>query len=312
METRANHIWVGTVTLALLAGLAAFFLWLAHLGEGNKQVFDIFFHQSVDGLSKGTSVSYAGVPAGQIAEIELWKKDPSFVRVRIHVSPKIPIYQGTTATIQGSFTGGSTILLNGGLKGAKEISEIGPEGASVIPTKRGGLGELLANAPLLLDRLATLSERLTQLLSDENQKSFTHILANTDRMTSNLADASPEVKRTLVELQTTMADARLALASFQKLAATADRALDPNAPSVVKSVDDAAKSVRLAADALQATLGDLRPATQQLGQTTLPAAEAAIRDLRAATRALRDITEKVDNQGAGSLLGGSKLPEYKP
>ncbi|HET9630623.1 MAG TPA: MCE family protein, partial [Novosphingobium sp.] len=45
---------------------------------------------------------------------------------------------------------------------------------------------------------------------------------------------------------------------------------------------------------------------------TLPAAEAAIRDLRETTRALRNITEKIDDQGAGSVIGGSKLPDYKP
>ena len=28
--------------------------------------------------------------------------------------------------------------------------------------------------------------------------------------------------------------------------------------------------------------------------------------------ALRAITEKLDDQGAGALLGGSKLPDYKP
>ena len=33
----------------------------------------------------------------------------------------------------------------------------------------------------------------------------------------------------------------------------------------------------------------------------------------AATRSLRDITERVQDQGAGALLGGSgKLPDYKP
>ena len=34
METRANHIWVGAVTLLLLALLAAFFVWLVQLGGG--------------------------------------------------------------------------------------------------------------------------------------------------------------------------------------------------------------------------------------------------------------------------------------
>ena len=40
-----------------------------------------------------------------------------------------------------------------------------PYGVPVIPTKPGGLGALLNSAPKLLERLSTLTERLTELLS---------------------------------------------------------------------------------------------------------------------------------------------------
>ncbi len=312
METRANHVWVGVVTLALLVMVAGFVLWVTQIGRGNQNEYDIFFKQSVDGLSKGASVSYAGVPAGQIADIELWPKDPSFVRVRIAVDDKIPILQGTVATIQGSFTGVSTVQLNGGIKGAKEIIEPGPEKVPVIPTKRGGLGELLTNAPLLMERIATLTERLTLLLSDKNQASIQNILTNTDKFTGELAQASPQVKTMLVELQVTLKQATATLASFEKVAGSANEVLGSDGQSLAKQLREAIGSVKKAADELQGTLGEAKPAMRQLSDTTLPQAEAAIRDLRATTKALRTVTEKIDEQGAGALLGGPKLPEYKP
>lgn len=312
METRANHVWVGAVTLALLAGLAVFAIWLSHLGQGSKNDYDIFFRQSVDGLAKGTAVSYAGVPAGQIKAIELWKKDPQFVRVRISIDRNIPILQGTTATIQGSFTGVSQIQLNGGVKGAPPIEEPGPEGAPVIPTKRGGLGELLSNAPLLLERLATLTERLTLLLSDENQKSISHILQNTDKLTADLAQTSPHLRQTLGELDETLRQATKTLAAFEQVGNSANKVLGENGESLAKQLRTALRSAQSAADALHDLASDARPAANQLSQSTLPAAEAAIRDLRATTKALRDVTEKIDSQGAGSVLGGPKLPEYHP
>ncbi len=49
METRANHVWVGAVTLFLLATLAAFIVWVAGLSNSQKKEYDIFFKQSVDG-----------------------------------------------------------------------------------------------------------------------------------------------------------------------------------------------------------------------------------------------------------------------
>ena len=314
METRSNHVWVGTVTLVLFALVAAFVVWVTQIGKGSQQDFDIFFKQSVDGLSQGVSVNYAGVPAGTVSEIELWPQDPSFVRVRIKVDKTIPVLQGTTATMQGSFTGGSTIQLNGGVKGAQPITEPGPGPGQVpvIPTKRGGLGELLSNAPVLLERLATLTERLTTLVSDKNQASVEHILSNTDRITGQLADSAPQVKIAMVELQNTLKQANLTLASFERTSDAANTALGGDGKMLAKQLREAIGSAKGAADSLQAALSEARPAMRQLSTTTLPEAEAAIRDLRATSKSLRAVTEKIDEQGASALLGGPKLPEYKP
>jgi len=312
METRANHVWVGAVTLVLMALIAAFVIWIARLNEGAQNDYDIFFKQSVDGLAKGSQVTFAGVPAGKIKSIELWPRDPSFVRVRISVDKTVPILQGTTATIQGSFTGVSAILLEGAVKGAPPITEPGPEGAPVIPTKRGGLGALLNNAPLLLERLATLTERLTLVLSDKNQKSIEGILANTDRMTTSMADASPQIERTLAELQVTLRQASTTLAAFEATANKANGLLDNEGQPLARQLRETLDSARKAADTLNATVGEARPAAKQLSESTLPAAEAAIRDLRSTTRALRGLTEKIEDQGAGAVIGGPKLPDYKP
>ena len=319
METRANHVWVGAITLALLAALALFFVWLAGINKGEQDEYDIFFKQSVAGLAKGSEVSFAGVPSGQVSLIELWKKDPGFVRVRIKVDEDTPILVGTTATIQGSFTGVSTILLDGARRGAPPITCDGdgvgktacPEGVPVIPTKPGGLGELLANAPLLLERLATLTERLTMMLSDKNQASISGIL-NTNRMTADLAQATPQVQRTLSELQVTLREASEALDQFEKVMGSTDKLLNNEGQSLAAQLRTTLKSADSAAQSLSATLNDARPAARQLSESTLPTAEATLKDLRETSRALRAVTEKIESQGAGGLIGGQKLPDYKP
>ena len=319
METRANHVWVGAVTLALLALLAVAIVWMARLNEADRHEFDIFFKQSVDGLAKGSSVTYSGVPVGQVKQIELWKKDAGFVRVRISVDKEVAIRVGTTATMQGSFTGVSNIQLEGASKDAPLIAcgkqdrrAACPEGVPVIPTKRGGLGELLNSAPVLLERLATLTERMTQLVSDKNQASIQNILANTDRLSGGLADASPEMRRTLQELQATLVEARGALASFQTAASSAQRMMDDDMKPLVGQANQSLKSIKQASAQLDGLLTELRPGAQRLSAQTLPEAEAAIRDLRASTRALRGATEKLNDQGVKGLLGGQQLPDYKP
>jgi phospholipid/cholesterol/gamma-HCH transport system substrate-binding protein len=315
METRANHLWVGSVTLLLLLGLAAGIVYLAQLGQGERKEYDIFFKQSVSGLANGSPVSFAGVPVGQVSEIALSDQDPEFVRVRIKVDKTVPILVGTTATIQGSFTGVSDILLDGARQGAPAITcetTACPEGAPVIPPKEGGLGALLNSAPVLLERLATLTERLTMLLSDKNQGEIAGILANTNRMTDQLADSAPQVQATLTALQGTLNEATEALDAFEKVTNSTDNLLNQEGASLAAQLKTTLGSANDAAKSLSRTLDDAQPAARQLTEQTLPAAEATLEDLRATSKALRSVTERLENEGAGSLLGSQPLPEYEP
>ncbi|MCP2017240.1 MAG: MlaD family protein [Erythrobacter sp.] len=316
METRANHVWVGAVTLLILGALALFIVWLARLGGGAQNEYDIFFKQSVAGLANGSSVDFAGVPVGQVNEIVLWDKDPEFVRVRIKVKESVPILVGTTATIQGSFTGVSTITLDGARSGAPPIScetTACTEGVPIIPpTTGGGFGAVLASAPLLLERLATLTERLTVLLSDRNQEEISQILANTNAASAGFAAAAPQLERTMAELQVTLREASEALDQFEKVTASTDRILNQEGEAIARDLRSTLESASGAAKALEDTLNEARPATRQLTESTLPAAEATLRDLRATSKALRDVTETIDEKGAGALLSSQPLPDYKP
>ncbi len=313
METRANHIWVGAVTLALLGALAVFIVWIAQFGNADRQEYDIFFKQSVSGLAKGSGVNYAGVPAGQVKEIALWQKDPEFVRVRIEVDSQIPVLQGTTASIQNvSFTAPPVIQLDGSIQGAPPIKDIGPEGVPVIPTKPGALGELLNSAPVLLERLATLTERLTKVLDEDNQESIAGIMKNTERLTGALADQAPEIGATMRQLQSTLATAEQSLAEFNKIAGSVQSLVDDEGKPLAAELRKTLAAAQKSADELSLTLAETRPVMQQVRTTTLPEVEALMRDLQEMTDSLTAITERLDQEGAGSLLSSPKLPDYEP
>ncbi|WEK44082.1 MAG: MlaD family protein [Candidatus Sphingomonas colombiensis] len=319
METRSNHVLVGSVVLILLAVLALFTVWIARLGGATEKEYDIFFKQSVDGLAKGSSVTYSGVPSGQVKSIQLSKNDPQFVRVRISVNDDTPVLQGTTATIQGSFTGTSTVSLDGAVKGAPPITcptndgaNQCPYGVPVIPTRTGGLGAILNSAPQLLERLSTLTEKLTGLVTDKNQASIAGILDNTNRLSRALADRGPEIAATLAQTRIAVQQAGDAAEKIGNLAQTTNGVLADDVKPAMANLNDAIRSAKQSADTLNAAIGDARPGLQAFSKQTVPEVGQLVHDLRNMAQALSSVAEKVDRNGAGSLLGQQKLPDYKP
>src|SRR3954468_437674 len=102
---------VGAVTLALLAGVLLFIVWLAGFSAQTTKCYDIYF-PAVGGINKGSNVSFSGVPVGQVKKISLLPNRPEFVWVRIDVDQQTPVLQGTSAQIHGvGFTGVSEIQL---------------------------------------------------------------------------------------------------------------------------------------------------------------------------------------------------------
>ena len=318
METRSNHVIVGAVVLILLAVLAIFTVWIARLGGAKTHEYDIFFKQSVDGLATGSTVTYSGVPTGQVKKIALWKPDPQFVRVRVSLNEDTPILQGTTATIHGSFTGTSTVALDGARKGAPPI--VCPErpdptqcpyGVPVIPTKQGGIGAILNSAPQLLERLSTLTERLTGLLTDRNQASIAGILDNTNRLTDALADRGPEIAATLAQTRIAIQQAGDAAQSIGKLADTTNGVLAEDVKPTLANLNQTIAAAKQSAETLNSAIQDARPGLQTFSKQTIPEANRLVRDLRVTATALSSIADKVDQGGAGSLIGQQKLPDYK-
>lgn len=318
METRSNHVLVGTVVLILLAVMAVFLVWIARFGTATDKEYDIFFKQSVDGLAKGSAVAFSGVPTGEVKEIAL-TNDPQFVRVRISVNKDTPILVGTTATIQGSFTGTSTVQLDGAVKGAPPITcpENNPlldcpNGLPTIPAKAGGLGALLNSAPKLLERISTLTERFNELLSDKNQQSITGILANTNRLTGALADRGPEIAATLAEMRTTLKQASDAAKQIGDLAGSTNSMINEDIRPATKNLGATVAAAQHSMETLDSAISDARPGLKAFSKETIPEVGALVHDLRDMSQALTAVAEKLDRGGASSLVGQSRLPDYKP
>lgn len=331
METRSNQVLVGSITLGLLGALVLFVIWLSQVSGGGEKKYDIFFQQSVEGLAKGTSVTFSGVPVGQIESINLIPDSPQFIRVRISVNNETPVLEGSTATIRGvGFTGVSQIQLDppppptAAVAGQRprprrelRCPEQNPQsecpyGIPVIPVKPGALGQLLNTAPELLARVSTLTERLTELLSDRNQESIAGILDNLQEVSRSLAERSPEIAATLAEARVAIRQAGEAADRIGQLASSTSQLIDRDGRPLIADLRQTLRSAQGSMEQLERAIGDARPGIQAFSNQTLPEVGQLMRDLRAASESLRQITDRLNQQGIGGVMGGQRLPDYRP
>jgi len=313
METRSNYVMVGAVTLAMLAGLLLFTVWIAGLSNKATKCFDIYFAQGVSGLNKGTNVTFSGVPVGQITRISLLPARPEFVWVRIEVDSQTPVLQGTTAEIHGvGFTGVSEIQLGGAVKGARAITQTGPQGCPVIPASSSGISALLNSAPELIDRIQRLTERLTELLNDQNQNAISDILENVRDTTTVLKERAPELADAMKDARIAARNAGIAAERISLLTDNTNKLIVEQGQPAAEDLRRAIASVERAANNLDAVISDARPGLQNLSKSTLPEANRLIRDLRELSQTLRGVSERVEQGGVGGTLGPQKLPDYKP
>ncbi len=313
METRSNHILVGAVTLALLVGLLVFIVWLAGLSNKATKCFDIYFSQNVSGLNKGSPVNFQGVPVGQIEKISLLPDRPEFVWIRVQVNAETPILQGTTAQIKGvGFTGVSDIALEGAMKSAQPLTQVGPQGCPVIPASQGGLGALLNSAPELIDRIQRLTERLTELLSDKNQNAISDILENVDRTTEVLAERAPDLADAIGDARIAARQAGIAAERWGKVADSTNKLIEEQGGPAAEDLRRSIASIQTATDNLNAMIADARPGIQNFSKSTLPEANQLVRELRDLSDSLRQFSDRLNNEGALGALKPEPLPEYKP
>jgi phospholipid/cholesterol/gamma-HCH transport system substrate-binding protein len=313
METRSNYAIVGAVVVALVIAMFAGVIWLSRFSGSDNQHFDIFFKQSINGLAVGSPVAFNGVPVGKIEEIKLLPETPQFVRVRISIAEDVPVLKGTSAVVEGvGFTGVSQIALSGAMQGGEPIVEKGPYGVPVIPSRVGGFGALLANAPELLNNVSKLTERLAEVLNPENRNSIAGILRNADRATGALADRAPEIAQTIAEARNMLVAATATLQKIDRLAGDTDALLTSDGKPLIADLRTAITTAEATLQRVDELARAARPGLETLNTETLPETNRLVHDLRDLTNSLGAVAAKLDEDPAGALLGGRRLPDYDP
>ena len=80
----------------------------------------------------------------------------------------------------------------------------------------------------------------------------------------------------------------------------------------MRNLNETIVAARGSAKALEAAIGDARPGLQAFSKQTIPEVGQLVHDLREMAAALSSVAQKVDRDGATSIIGSPKLPDYEP
>lgn len=293
-----------TAVCLIFAVLVAVALW--HVpGNGVRQArYDIFFRQTVHGLKVGSQVNYQGVRVGKVIRIAVWQRDPAYVQVRIAVKRETPVTSGTTATIQTGLIGISKIRLQGSGNGRIATARPGPEDLPIIRSEQTSSGKLLPRAPVLMNNLSNLTDRLNKLTNARARESMNGIAANSSRISADVSSSVSALEDTRRHLDITMGQAVKTTRAVQGTAETA-RSLSRRFTGLAHS-DDGTTTALPSGPAFD-------PITRTADKLTdaLPPIKRSITGIARNMDATKNSANEISGRMGDQDLGGRALPAYR-
>lgn len=300
MERNANYGLVGIASLLLVVGLVVFFVWLARLQfSQDYDVYDILFIGPVNGLSEGGEVHFNGIKVGEVTKIALDSRDPNRVIARTRITSDVPIREDSVATLEPQgITGVNFIQITAGTTSKRLLKDTTPEGdIPVIRTQRSALSDLLQGGGTVLTRTIEALDRVNQVLSDENVKTFSAALSDVQAITAE----ARERKQIIADAQKALQSIDAAATEITELSRSTKGLVDGDGKRTLAELSDAAAELKAATRDARTMIGKLDGPTTEFADTGLPQLTRAITSLQATAESLDRLVGEVEQSPQGAV-----------
>jgi phospholipid/cholesterol/gamma-HCH transport system substrate-binding protein len=299
MENRAHALAAGLFTLVLGVALAAVALWFSK--EDLQLIpYAMTTTSSVTGLKVEAPVRYRGVDVGKVDEVSIDSANSGRVRIRIGVREGTPITKSTYAQLgyQG-ITGLAYVLLGDDGK-SKEALQSGLDEIAVIRMKPS----LMDDGESLFGSVIEITDKVNQLLAEENQGRVRRTLAGLEELTQRASAVTKKLEPSLeampgliTEAKGMAADARASLRKTDEL---------------IGSVNGLALKLDQRVDTLThavASVEEVGVTARTVGEDTMPRMNALIDDLSKETRTLGRVINTLGDNPQSFVFG---TPPVRP
>ncbi len=311
METRANHLLIGGFAIAVVLVTLASLLWLGKFGgDHNVAFYDIVFSESVIGLSKGSVVSYNGVPVGDVVSLAVDPKDLARVVVRVRIGDPGLMRRDTQATLGfAAVTGVADIRLSGGSLDSPKLT--GDKGVPVITATLSPLAKFTASGEDIMVNINEVVTRISELLSTENRAHVSAVLNNLDALATTLGEERQALGEAIRQLSTASGQLQSTLASIEGAARSAQSLMSGQGGPLVAELRQTVEKLDALAASLDGLVKDNRSAVNSFSQQGLRQVGPALDELRATLTSLRALSEQISRSDS-PLLGNPQPREFKP
>ena len=290
MDRDANYVAVGAFVLLVIAMGVSFVLWYTNQQERYIYLrYEVYFPGSVSGLSPGSPVRYLGVDVGRVARILIDPQQRNRVLVIADIDAAAPIDGRTRASL--SLQGITGLLFIDLQQDRKATPGELAEGLHypVIRSVPSDFDVLLSNLPTLATHLVELVDRVDQVFSDENVRSFKATLDNARLASERLPAALRDVQELLADARNATQEVKGAAADLREIEAQAA----PDLQSAIANMRHVSDNLAKTSDLLEHFVADNEPVLSRFTQQSLPEFEQLLRESRQAARDFRDLSRSL-------------------
>ena len=292
MERDAHYAAVGMATVAIVAALAVFVIWLARFQFAEEyDLYDIVFYGPVRGLQEGGEVHFNGIRVGEVSDLNLDPNQPDQVIARVRLEGDTPIRVSSRAQLEPQgITGLNYIQITAGeAESALLKAQYDDDVVPVIQSQPSPIAELLQGGGTVLAEAVDALNRINRVLSDDNIRSFSTSLNNIEEITTEL-----EARRGMLrELEEALAGANRAIAEYEALGAEARQLVQGDGARAIASIERAAAQAEEAMSTLNETTEGLQGPVSDFATNGLPRFANAIQSLEEAADSLDRLVDDV-------------------
>lgn len=311
METRANHLLIGGFAIAVVLVTLACLLWLGKFGNdrGSEQ-YDIVFSESVIGLSRGSVVTYNGVPVGEVVTLAVDPADLARVVVRVRIADPTLMRRDTEATLGfAAVTGVADIRLSGGSRESPQLPL--DDGVPVLVATLSPLAKFTASGEDIMVNINEVVTRISELLSAENRAHVSAVLNNLDALATTLGEQRLALGEAIGQLSAASGQLKDTLSSIDGAARSAQMLMDGQGAELARELHRTVERLDALAANLDGLVKDNRSAISSFSQQGLRQVGPALDELRATLASLQALSDQLSRSDS-VLLGNPQPREYKP